>query len=127
MSHRSFSRYNKRVATFVMGGHIMNKLSIIGVPMDLGQTRRGVDMGPSAIRYAGVIERIENIGYSVEDKGNIEIALAERVHSNENTNLKNLKAVADASERLAQTVSDVITNKRFPLVLGEITASLSEH
>lgn len=118
MSHRSFSRYNKRVATFVMGGHIMNKMSIIGVPMDLGQTRRGVDMGPSAIRYAGVIERIENIGYSVEDKGNIEIALAERVHSNENTNLKNLKAVADASERLAQTVSDVITNKRFPLVLG---------
>lgn len=105
----------------------MNKLSIIGVPMDLGQTRRGVDMGPSAIRYAGVIERIENIGYSVEDKGNIEIALAERVHSDENTNLKNLKAVADASERLAQTVSDVITNKRFPLVLGEITASLSEH
>ena len=118
MSHRSFSRYNKIVATFVMGGHIMNKLSIIGVPMDLGQTRRGVDMGPSAIRYAGVIERIENIGYSVEDKGNIEIALAERVHSDENTNLKNLKAVADASERLAQTVSDVITNKRFPLVLG---------
>ncbi len=118
MSHRSFSRYNKRVATFVMGGHMMNKLSIIGVPMDLGQTRRGVDMGPSAIRYAGVIERIENIGYSVEDKGNIEIALAERVHSDENTNLKNLKAVADASERLAQTVSDVITNKRFPLVLG---------
>ncbi|MGG0476272.1 arginase [Priestia aryabhattai] len=96
----------------------MNKLSIIGVPMDLGQTRRGVDMGPSAIRYAGAIERIENIGYSVEDKGNIEIALAERVHSDENTNLKNLKAVADASERLAQTVSDVITNKRFPLVLG---------
>lgn len=118
MSHRSFSRYNRRVATFVMGGHIMNKLSIIGVPMDLGQTRRGVDMGPSAIRYAGVIERIENIGYSVEDKGNIEIALAERVHSDENTNLKNLKAVADASERLALTVSDVITNKRFPLVLG---------
>lgn len=118
MSHRSFSRYNRRVATFVMGGHMMNKLSIIGVPMDLGQTRRGVDMGPSAIRYAGVIERIENIGYSVEDKGNIEIALAERVHSDENTNLKNLKAVADASERLAQTVSDVITNKRFPLVLG---------
>lgn len=118
MSHRSFSRYNKRVATFVMGGHMMNKLSIIGVPMDLGQTRRGVDMGPSAIRYAGVIERIENIGYSVEDKGNIGIALAERVHSDENTNLKNLKAVADASERLAQTVSDVITNKRFPLVLG---------
>ena len=41
--------------------------------MDLGQTRRGVDMGPSAIRYAGVLERLENIGYKVVDRGDIEI------------------------------------------------------
>ena len=39
--------------------------------MDLGQMRRGVDMGPSAIRYAGVIERIEEIGYDVKDMGDI--------------------------------------------------------
>ncbi|MFP3513740.1 arginase family protein, partial [Peribacillus sp. SIMBA_075] len=45
----------------------MNKLnvSIIGVPMDHGQMRRGVDMGPSAIRYAGVVDRIENLGHAV--------------------------------------------------------------
>ena len=43
----------------------MNKLniSIIGVPMDLGQNRRGVDMGPSAIRYAGVVERFQELGH----------------------------------------------------------------
>ncbi|MGQ0414584.1 arginase family protein, partial [Bacillus sp. HC-TM] len=45
------------------------EISVIGVPMDLGQMRRGVDMGPSAIRYAGVIERIEEIGYDVKDMG----------------------------------------------------------
>ncbi|MGQ0455312.1 arginase family protein, partial [Bacillus sp. SS-TM] len=43
------------------------EISVIGVPMDLGQMRRGVDMGPSAIRYAGVIERIEEIGYDVKE------------------------------------------------------------
>ncbi|AQX56355.1 arginase [Priestia flexa] len=96
----------------------MKNVSIIGVPMDLGQTRRGVDMGPSAIRYAGVVERIENIGYVVKDEGNIEIAPAERVHNDLKTNLKNLKAVADASERLASKVDHVITNGNFPLVLG---------
>lgn len=96
----------------------MKNVSIIGVPMDLGQTRRGVDMGPSAIRYAGVVELIENIGYMVKDEGNIEIAPAERVHNDLKTNLKNLKAVADASERLASKVDHVITNGNFPLVLG---------
>lgn len=96
----------------------MKNVSIIGVPMDLVQTRRGVDMGPSAIRYAGVVERIESIGYVVEDEGNIEIAPAERVHNDVKTNLKNLTAVADASERLASKVDHVITNGNFPLVLG---------
>ncbi|TYR78129.1 arginase [Priestia megaterium] len=96
----------------------MKKISIIGVPMDLGQTRRGVDMGPSAIRYAGVVERIESIGYHVQDEGNIEIAPAERVHSDSKTNLKNLSAVADASERLASKVHEVVTQDHFPLVLG---------
>ena len=49
----------------------MNKLniSIIGVPTDYGQTRRGVDMGPSAIRYAGIVERLEAIGHDVQDQG----------------------------------------------------------
>jgi len=60
----------------------MNNLniSLIGVPMDLGQNRRGVDMGPSAIRYAGVVERLQEIGHTVTDEGNIQIAAAEKTH-----------------------------------------------
>jgi arginase len=95
----------------------MKKISIIGVPMDLGQTRRGVDMGPSAIRYAGVVERLENLDYEVEDFGDIEIGRAERVPNSE-SNLKNLKAVAEGSEKLAAVVDEVIQNGAFPLVLG---------
>lgn len=96
----------------------MKAISIIGVPMDLGQTRRGVDMGPSAIRYAGVSERIENLGYHLYDEGDINIEPREKVHTDTDTNLKNLKAVADGNERLANKVNEVLEAKRFPLVLG---------
>ena len=44
------------------------KISLIGVPLDFGQSRRGVDMGPSAIRYAGAVGRIESIGHQVTDE-----------------------------------------------------------
>ncbi len=50
-------------------------MSIIGVPMDLGQNRRGVDMGPSAIRYAGVTERLENLQYHISDLGNVPVSV----------------------------------------------------
>jgi arginase len=93
-------------------------ISIIGVPMDLGQMRRGVDMGPSAIRYAGIVERLENLGYEIKDMGDIEIGQAERVHNNPDTNLRNLKAVAEASETLAGKVNDVIGSGDFPLIFG---------
>ena len=46
-------------------------VSIIGAPLDLGQSRRGVDMGPSAIRYAGLEERLVEIGLVVSDRGNV--------------------------------------------------------
>ena len=47
----------------------MGKVRIIGVPLDLGQERRGVDMGPSALRVAGLNARVEELGYQVEDAG----------------------------------------------------------
>lgn len=53
------------------------QIDIIGVPVDLGADRRGVDMGPSAIRYAHLQARLEELGYTVEDKGNVEVAIAE--------------------------------------------------
>lgn len=93
------------------------KISIIGVPMDLGQNRRGVDMGPSAIRYAGVENQLKEIGYEVRDEGDIiipKIASDDR----ENTHLRNLEEVIRANTNLANKVNDVIEKGRFPLVLG---------
>ena len=49
------------------------KVSIIGFPMDLGSGRRGVDMGPSALRIAEINSELENLGYEVEDLGNVQI------------------------------------------------------
>jgi arginase len=53
---------------------VSKTVEIIGVPMDLGGNRRGVDMGPSAIRYAGLRDRLANLGYSVRDRGNVRVA-----------------------------------------------------
>lgn len=93
------------------------KISIIGAPMDLGQLRRGVDMGPSAIRYAGIVEKLESLNYEVEDLGDIEINRRERTVDQE-TGLRNLKPVVNASERLAQKVDEIVGNNHFPLILG---------
>ena len=54
------------------------KIRILGVPLDLGQARRGVDMGPSAVRVAGLEARLEALGHVVEDGGNIAVAIAEQ-------------------------------------------------
>lgn len=93
------------------------KITILGVPMDLGQSRRGVNMGPSAIRYAGVVERLEKLGYVVTDQGDIEIGAAERLHDPE-TNMKNLKAVADANAILGEKVDGIVEKGEFPLIFG---------
>lgn len=87
------------------------EISVIGVPMDLGQMRRGVDMGPSAIRYAGVIERIEEIGYDVKDMGDICIEREKEVDVN--TSLRNLTQVATVCNELASKVDHIIEEGRF--------------
>ncbi|RWZ50124.1 arginase [Halobacillus fulvus] len=97
----------------------MNKhLSVIGVPMDLGQMRRGVDMGPSAIRYAGVMERLEKLNYTIEDLGDIEIPRPEPNTDNRLDNLRNLNEIAEGSRRLAERVDQVVEKGNFPLVFG---------
>src|SRR4051812_24182525 len=95
----------------------MKKLSIIGMPMDLGQMRRGVDMGPSAIRYAGIYEKLNKLFDEIDDLGDIPIGRPEVV-IDPNTNLKNLNLVAEKSEILAQKVARVVEEGSFPLVLG---------
>lgn len=96
---------------------MLNKISIIGVPSDYGQRRRGVDMGPSAIRYAGVVERLEALDYDVIDKGDIRLKnKGEKLK--EDPKLLNLEEIIHLSEELAESVSSVIGENRFPLVFG---------
>lgn len=93
------------------------KLSIIGMPMDLGQMRRGVDMGPSAIRYAGINERLKPLFDEVHDLGDIPIGRPEVVIDKE-SNLRNLDLVAEKSQSLAEKVDEIVHSGSFPLVLG---------
>lgn len=95
----------------------VKKLSIIGMPMDLGQMRRGVDMGPSAIRYAGINERLHNLFDEVHDLGDIAIGRPE-VKIDEETNLRNLELIAEKTTSLAEKIDEVIKSGSFPLVLG---------
>ncbi|TCP30638.1 arginase [Scopulibacillus darangshiensis] len=96
---------------------MLKDISIIGAPSDLGQGRRGVDMGPSAIRYAGIVERLRALDYDVEDLGDIKVDLAGKDQGGDG-HLKNLKEVTATNTRLESSVADIISNKRFPLVLG---------
>lgn len=97
----------------------MKKLSIamIGVAMDFGQSRRGVNMGPSAIRYANVVDRLEALGHEMVDKGDIHIHASTKVE-NSNSKLKNLKEVIETNEKLAESVHHALQEEKFPLVLG---------
>ena len=92
-------------------------ISIIGVPTDYGQARRGVDMGPSAIRYAGVVERLEAIGHTVQDYGDIRIK-QKQVYAQIDMRLLNLEEVMEVSNSLANRVHEAVAEKKFPLVFG---------
>lgn len=95
----------------------MNKnISIVGVPMDLGADRRGVDMGPSAIRYAGVVARLEAMGMNIEDRGDIFVNRPHRYTETENH--KYLDEVVEANVKLSHVVNEIMQEGRFPLVLG---------
>ena len=82
---------------------------IYGVPMDLGQERRGVDMGPSALRYAGLQGRLQRLGYEVVDAGNLEVLAPEQESREEalilieGTKVRHLQAVRTACEAVYAT------------------------
>ncbi len=90
---------------------------LIGFPMDLGAGRRGVDMGPSAIRIAGVSAKLRALGYHVIDAGDIDIRTAE-VQEIEDIKLPYLPEIASACTRLAMEVESALDGGEFPLVLG---------
>lgn len=93
------------------------QIDVIGVPIDLGADRRGVDMGPSAIRYAHLQVMLEALGYSVQDEGNINVPIAEMC-SITDSRLKYLDCIIPMGRRVSGAVSTSIRAGRFPLVLG---------
>ncbi|MDA4111467.1 MAG: arginase [Thaumarchaeota archaeon] len=95
----------------------MAQIEIIGVPLDLGADRRGVDMGPSAIRYAGLSEKLRKLGHSVEDKENISTPIAEAIKI-QYSNAKYLSEVREVCLRLSKAVSSSLRSGRMPIVLG---------
>jgi arginase len=97
-------------------GHVMN-IRIIGVPMDLGADRRGVDFGASAIRYAGLSDQLRRLGHSVHDIGNIVVPQPESQPIG-NPHLKYLDPIVQVAEDLAQQVADALRSNEFPLILG---------
>ena len=96
---------------------VSKKIKILGVPLDLGQSRRGVDMGPSAVRVAGLEARLEELGHIVEDGGNLAVAIAEQKKSGD-PHAKYLKEITATCTKHAETVLKTLEAGKFPLVLG---------
>jgi arginase len=96
-------------------------IGVLGVPMDLGADRRGVDMGPSAIRYAGLVEELHDIGYDCRDHGDLRVPRPEgRDPDSAPTggHAKYLAETQDVCQRLGESVAGIVDDGAFPLVLG---------
>ena len=85
--------------------------------MDFGQGRRGVDMGPSAIRYAGLRAGIEAIGHSIHESGNVLVPIPEMCRS-DHPKLRNLDCVVPVARDLMARTAEVVEEGHFPIVLG---------
>ena len=91
-------------------------VGIFGVPMDLGQDRRGVDVGPSAIRYARLEDAIGELGHPVTDLGNARVPIPELVESD--GSVRHLEAVRSVCEEVAGRAEAVVSEGLFPVFLG---------
>ncbi len=94
-----------------------SQIAIIGAPLDFGAGRRGVDMGPSALRLAGLNAKLQAMGYQVHDLGNVAVAQQETIDEG-SPKAKYLAPIAQCCVDLAHTVSGIVEKGRFPLVLG---------
>jgi len=96
---------------------MVKKVKIIGVPMDLGAGRRGVDMGPSVIRIAGLNQAIARLGYEVIDAGNVHIHPPEAIGKTSHK-ARFLREIASAAAELEGMVEDALNEGALPVVLG---------
>ena len=107
-SRRGPNRIHQRAARHIR---------ILGVPLDMGASRRGVDMGPSALRVAGLQARLQALGHQVSDGGNIRVEVAEtRTRGEENAHY--LAEIAETCTHTAEAVLETLQNGMTPLVLG---------
>src|SRR5213594_4574851 len=93
------------------------KIRVIGVPLDLGQSRRGVDRGPSAVRVAGLEARLEALGHVVEDAGNVAVSIAEQKKEGD-PHAKYLKEITATCTKHAELVLKTLEAAKVPVVLG---------
>ena len=90
-------------------------IHIIGVPIDLGQTQRGVDMGPAAMRYAGLASRLAELGYLIRDTGNIEVPIRETLAEEQPHYLPSIRRICQATYDI---VRETVEQGEIPLLLG---------
>jgi arginase len=95
----------------------VRQIRLIGVPLDLGASRRGVDMGPSAIRVAGLEARLEALGHQVTDGGDIRVEIAE-TRTRGDTNAHYLAEIAETCTRTAEAVLETLEEGVTPLLAG---------
>jgi arginase len=95
----------------------MKPVHVIGVPLDLGGNRRGVDMGPSAVRIAGLGERIASLGRTIADKGDLPAPIAETKEPRDDRK-KYIREIAKVCQKLYQTALESLSEGAIPLVLG---------
>jgi arginase len=93
-------------------------VALIGAPLDLGAGRRGVDMGPSAVRVAGLGRKLTALGCDVQDLGNVPVAQPESQQDEGPSDAKFLPQIAAACERLGELVAGALAQGRLPVVLG---------
>ncbi len=96
---------------------MIERVEVIGVPMDLGAGRRGVDMGPSAVRNAELHARVAALGIRVGDRGDVRVPVRESVAASDER-AKYLPVILAVCEELAARVEEVVREGSFPLVIG---------
>lgn len=95
------------------------KVKIIGVPMDFGQTHRGVDMGPAALRYSGLVPRLRTLGYDVEDTGDVWVPVRDQGYDGVFDGEPNYKAaIIEVCQRVYEAGLSAVDEGAFPLFLG---------
>ena len=95
------------------------RIEIIGAPSTVGQKKLGVNLGPDAIRYAGLLSRLKKMGLDVIDKGNIEVpTLDVEKFNSDQEGLRNYDEIVTVSENLSKATSEIVKKGNFPLTLG---------